>query len=127
VAIALVALALQVLPRPLDRAASVLAPLYFLGRAYPSLGRLSGLIALLAAVFLPFLPAWITGHPLDLSLAEATLFFIAPWLARAWTWRDRTGRWDFLDPLCIAAAPFAFTLIAIWIARLFWLGALSWT
>jgi hypothetical protein len=67
-----------------------------------------------------------TGHPLDLSLALATLFFIAPGLARALTWRDRTGRWDFLDALCIGAASVALTVIAIWNVWLFWLGGLSW-
>jgi hypothetical protein len=127
IVIGLVAIGLRALPHPLNfLTASVLAPAYFLTRMYPFLLRPLGLLGYLAWVVVPFLPAWITGEPSDFGLAKATLLFTSPGLARLVTWRDRTGRWDGLDPLVIASAPVAVGSIVVVIGRLFELGALSW-
>lgn len=42
-----------------------------------------------------------------LSLMRIALLCILPSLARWLTWRDRTGRWDGLDPLVLASVPVA--------------------
>lgn len=123
VVVGLVAIGLRVLPHPLNLlTASVLPPVYFLSRMYPSLLRPLGLLACLTWVGLPFLPAWITGDPWDFGVAKAALFFTAPGLARLVMWRDRTGRWDVLDPLVIASAPVAVPCIVVVIVRLFEVG-----
>jgi hypothetical protein len=125
--IEVVAIELRVLPHPLDYlTATVLPPVYFLTRMYPFLLRPIGLLAYPAWVAVPFVPAWITGEASDFSLAEAALLFTAPSLARLATWRDRTERWDLLDPLVIASAPLAVGSIMLVIGRLFELGVLAW-
>ncbi len=106
--------------------AFALPPVYFLLRVYPYLARPLGLLAYVAWVGVPFMPAWITGEPWDIGLAKATLFFTAPGIARFVTWRDCPELWDLLDPLVIGSAPFAVASIAILVGRLFELGALSW-
>jgi hypothetical protein len=53
-------------------------------------------------------PASITGEPGDTFIRNANLLALTPLYFRLVTWRDRTGRWDALDPLVIFTAPFWF-------------------
>jgi hypothetical protein len=91
------------------------------GRLWPI-----GLLGIAASLLAVFTPALITGEASDLRLGEGASLCTAPLLARLWTWRDRTGRWDVLDPLVIACAPFAVLSIVPLIGRLFEPGILSW-
>jgi hypothetical protein len=123
----LATLGLWILPWPLDLVSCfVLPPVYLLTRAYPALRGPVRLLACLAWAGLSFTPAWITGDPADFDLAQATLLFTAPVVARVLTWRDVTGRWDALDPLVIACAPFALACAGGVIARLLPLSAFAW-
>ena len=125
--IGVVAIGLRILPHPLDVLTAFLLPtVYFLARMYPSLLRPLALLGYPAWVAVTFLPARITGQPADFGLAEAALLFTTPGLARLVTWRDRTERWDGLDPLVIARAPVAVGSIVVVTVRLFEVGALSW-
>ena len=113
-------------PAVLKPEANVLPSVFFLTRMYPSLLWPIVLLGYLAWVAVPFLLAWITGEPSDFGLAKAALLFTAPGLARLVTWRDRTGRWDVLDPLVIASAPVAVLSMLVVIGRFFEVEALSW-
>jgi hypothetical protein len=132
VVIGLVALGLRTLPHPLDLITpNALPPVYFLNRLYPSLLRPIGLLGYLAWVVVPFLPAWITGRPSDLSLGRTSLLFTIPCLAWFETWRHptwlwETGLWEAVDRLFLAWVPFAIPFFLMLIVRLFEVGALSW-
>lgn len=125
--IGVVAIGLHVLPRPMDLlAASVLPPVYFLIRMYPSLLRPIVLLGYLALIAVPFLPAWITGEPSDLSLGNISLLFTVPGLAWLETWGHPIGLWEVVDRLFLAYVPFAVPFFLLVIVRLFDVGALSW-
>jgi hypothetical protein len=78
-----------------------------------------------AAVFAAFLPGLVTADPGDVALGDAAALVGAPMLARLWTWWDRSGRWDVLDPLVIATAPVALPPWLGVIGRLVQLAALD--
>jgi hypothetical protein len=125
--IAVVAIGLRVLPRPLDSlTAFVVPPVYLLARICPFLLRLLGYLGYVAWVVVPFVPAWITGDPADISLAKAALLITSPTVVRFMTRRRYTALWDILDPLVIATALPAVGAVGAVIGRLFAVCALSW-
>jgi hypothetical protein len=125
--IGLVAIAQRILPRPLDLlAATSLPALYFPARIDPRLARPIGMSVLMTILLAAFLPTWHTSEPADFALGKITSLALAPLFLRIVTWRDRSGLWDFLDPLVIAGAPLALTCSFAVMARLFEVGVLAW-
>ena len=125
--IAVVAIGQRILPRPLDLLAVTSLPaLYFPARIDPRLARPIGLAVLAAILLSSFLPVWHSNEPADLFLGKITAIALTPLLARIATWRCRSTTWDFVDPLVLLSAPFAFTLMVCVISRLFDLGVISW-
>jgi hypothetical protein len=116
----LAAVALTTLPRPSCIPAALVMPVvYLLARDH------TRLFVALSTVLIASASALITGDRGDAALRDVTLAALVPLYARLLTWRDRTGRWDALDPLVLATAPVWFLGLPLLLARLFELGALA--
>jgi hypothetical protein len=124
--IGVVAIALRVLPRPLDLLTAFTAtPLYFLSRIYPTIFRPLDPLWYMAWAIVPYVPAWVSGERSDVDLAKAFLLLTAPSFARFVIWRDWEELWPALDSLVIATALPAIGAVACLLVRLFEVGALS--
>jgi hypothetical protein len=118
--VGLAAVALTILPRPSCIPVALVMPVvYLLTRDH------TRLFVALSTVLIASAPALITGDRSDAAQRDITLAALVPFYARLLTWRDRTGRWDALDPLVLAIAPVWFLGLSLLVVRLFELGALE--
>jgi hypothetical protein len=107
-------IAWEVLPTPVRVPVVLLLPvIYGVARGH------ARLVLAMSTVSIATVPSLIGSASYEVELRNVTLLALTPLYLRLLTWRDRTGLWDFLDPLVMFTAPISFVTLPILVAMLF--------